>query len=104
MKFGQLIEYNLKNIFLEKSQTKWGGETSSRPFSEKPKLSIYLWVNSLKVLFSLFILYVKLRAIEIYWNEAASHLLLPHIYKSFLKIKKSSGTSLSALFFALFCE
>ena len=32
MKFGQLIEYNLKNIFLEKSYTKCGGENIPRPF------------------------------------------------------------------------
>ena len=30
MEFGQLIEYNLRNIFLEKSYTKCGGETSPR--------------------------------------------------------------------------
>ena len=42
MKFGQLIEYNMRNIFLEKSYTKYGGETSPRPFSGKLKLSIYL--------------------------------------------------------------
>ena len=24
MKLGQLIEYNMKNVFLEKSYTKWG--------------------------------------------------------------------------------
>ena len=42
MKFGQLKEYNLKNIFLEKTYTNCGGETSSRPFSEKLKLSISL--------------------------------------------------------------
>ena len=42
MKFGQLIEYNIRNIFLEKSCTKYGGETSPRPFSEKLKLSISL--------------------------------------------------------------
>ena len=35
IKFGQLIEYNLRNIFLEKSYTKWGGETIPRPFSKK---------------------------------------------------------------------
>ena len=40
MRFGQLIEYNMRNIFLEKSCTKRGGETSSRPFSGKLKLSI----------------------------------------------------------------
>ena len=32
MKFGQLIEYIMKNIFLEKSCTKCGGETILRPF------------------------------------------------------------------------
>ena len=37
MKFGQLIEYNMKNIFLKKSYTEFGGETSPRPFSEKSK-------------------------------------------------------------------
>ena len=39
MKFGQSIEYNVRNIFVEKSYTKCGGETISRPFS---KLSISL--------------------------------------------------------------
>ena len=42
MKLGQLIECNMGNIFLEKSYTKCGGETSPRPFSEKLKLSISL--------------------------------------------------------------
>ena len=42
MKFGELIEYNMKNIFLEKSFTKCGGETSPRPFSKKSKLSVSL--------------------------------------------------------------
>ena len=41
-KFDQLIECNMKNIFLEKSYTECGRETSSRPFSEKLKLSISL--------------------------------------------------------------
>ena len=30
MQFGQLIEYNTRNIFLEKSYAKCGGEASSR--------------------------------------------------------------------------
>ena len=42
MKFGQLIEYNTKNIFLEKSYTKCDGEAIPRPFSENSKLSISL--------------------------------------------------------------
>ena len=40
MKFGQLIEYNMRNIFVEKSYTKCGGETIPRPFSKKSKLNI----------------------------------------------------------------
>ena len=30
VKFGQLIEYNQRNIFLQKPCRKWGRETSSR--------------------------------------------------------------------------
>ena len=41
-KFRQLIEYNMINIFLEKSYTKFGGEASPRPFCKKSKLSISL--------------------------------------------------------------
>ena len=31
MKFGQSIEYNKRNIFIQKLCGKWGGVTSSRP-------------------------------------------------------------------------
>ena len=55
MKFSQLIECKMRNIFFEKSYTKYGGETSSRPFSEKLKLSISLDQES-KTLYSLFLL------------------------------------------------
>ena len=34
IKCGQLIDYNMRNIFLEKSYTKWGRETIPRPFSK----------------------------------------------------------------------
>ena len=34
MKFDQLLENNMRNIFVEKSYTKCGGETISRPFSK----------------------------------------------------------------------
>ena len=42
MKFGQLLEYKMRNIVLEKSYTKCGGETGPRTFSGKLKLSIAL--------------------------------------------------------------
>ena len=63
-KFGQLIEYNMRNISVEKSYTKCAGETIPRPFSKKSKLSIYLY-QQCEVLNSLFLLYANLRAIEI---------------------------------------
>ena len=53
MKFAQLIEYNMRNILLEKSYTKCGEETSSRPFSGNLELSISL-DQQFKVLYSLF--------------------------------------------------
>ena len=45
MKFSQLIDFNMRNIFLEISYKKYGGGTCPRPFSEKLKLSD-LWINS----------------------------------------------------------
>ena len=50
----QLIDYNVRNIFLEKSCTKCGGEIIPRPFSKKSKLSISLDQES-KVLYIVFI-------------------------------------------------
>ena len=63
MKFGQLIEYNMRNIFLEKSYTKSGRETIPRPFSRKSKLTKSLDQYS-KVLYILFLLFAKLSTIE----------------------------------------
>ena len=62
MKFGQLIEYNMKKNVLEKSYTKYRGETIARHFSKKSNLSVSLS----KVLYILFWLYSKLRAIKTY--------------------------------------
>ena len=78
MRFDQLIDYNVRNIFFEKSYTKYDGETSPRSFPEKSKLSISLDQES-KVSYSLFLLYAKPKTIEIYWNYAADYLHLPHI-------------------------
>ena len=37
MKFDQLIDYNMRNIFLEKSYTKFSGEARPRPFYKRSK-------------------------------------------------------------------
>ena len=42
MKFGQLIDSNMKSIFFGKSNTKCDGEAIPRPFLKKSKLSISL--------------------------------------------------------------
>ena len=65
MKFGQLIEYNKRNIIFEKSYTKHDRETIPRSFSKNTKLSIPLGQLS-KVLCSLFLCYAKVRTIKMY--------------------------------------
>ena len=63
-KFPEILEYNLRNIFLEKSYTKCGGEAIPRPFSKKSKLTISL-DQYFKVLYILLSLFAKLTTIEI---------------------------------------
>ena len=65
MKFGQVIQINMINFCLEKLYTKYR-ETIPRSFPKNQNLP-YLWINSLK-LYSLFFLYVKLRAIKIHYT------------------------------------
>ena len=64
MKFGQLIKYTKRNIFVKKSYTKCAEETIPRPLFKKSRLSISLdqWC---KVLNSLFLLYANFYCIEI---------------------------------------
>ena len=64
MTFGQLIEYNMRKIFIEKLYTKCGGETIPRPYPKKSKLGISLDQQS-EVLYNFFLLYTKFRATEI---------------------------------------
>ena len=72
IKFHQLVKHNTRNIFVEKWFTKCGGETIPDPFLQSQN-QVYLWINSLKVLKSLFLLNANLRAIEIKWNETADY-------------------------------
>ena len=66
MKFGQLIEYNMRNIFVEKSYTKCSRKTIPRPpLSKKSKLRISPDQYG-KFLNSLFLLYANVRAIKIW--------------------------------------
>ena len=42
MKFGQLIEHNIRNLFLEKLYRKYVEDASLRPFNNKSKLGMSL--------------------------------------------------------------
>ena len=42
VKFGQLIQHNMRNIFVEKSYTKYAAATIPRPSFKKSKLNISL--------------------------------------------------------------
>ena len=71
MKFGQLIEHNMRNItfighniFVEKSYRKCAGEIIPKASSKISKLSISL-DQQYRDLNSLFLLYANLRTIEI---------------------------------------
>ena len=77
VKFGQLIDYNMRNIFLQKSYTKCGAHTNPWHFFEKWKLSISLGQLA-KVWDSLFLLYAKLRAIPLAFTS----------YEAFFKKQK----------------
>ena len=49
MKYDQLIEYNMRNIFFQKSYRKYSGELFPDPCL-KYKNWAYLWINSVKFL------------------------------------------------------
>ena len=64
----------MKSIFLQKSYLKYVGETICRPFSKKSKWRSQNGASSGSV--ALFLLYVKVIAIEIYWNQAVEQIEL----------------------------
>ena len=85
MKFGQLLEDNMRNISLKKSYTKWGGESIPISFSKiaNSTLSLGQWS---KVLYSFFIVY----QVGGYQNilKVSCRLLLFNSYKKFSKKRK----------------
>ena len=99
MKFGQLIENYMKDIFHEEAYTKYGGETSRRSFSKKLKLSVTLDQQA-GILYSMLFLYNQVKDYQnmfSLYGEGVVHLLLHHI-KPFQKTKKRSRTSFPASF------
>ena len=101
MKFGQSIECNMRNNFLEKLYTKCGGETIPRPFSKNRNWA-YLWINCV-TLYAVFFIVCQ---VEGYKNilKLSSKQLAFTSYKDFLKNKRRSGTSFPASFPAWFLK
>ena len=91
MKSGQLIEYNVRKNFLEKTYTKCGGEPIPRPFSKKSKLRISLDYHC-----NLFIQFVFI-VCQAGCHQNILKLSRKHLaftsYKTFFKNKRRSGTS-----------
>ena len=88
----------MKNIFLEKSYTKCGGEAISRPFSKKSKLSISLDQQS-EFFFQFVLLHLQIDEHQNILKLRCLSLAFT-FNKGFLKNKKTSRTSLSVSFSA----
>ena len=60
MKFGQLIEFNMRNIFVEKSYTKCDKKLFPDPYI-KIKIDLNcLWINSVKLKFKLSVKFISI--------------------------------------------
>ena len=96
MKYGQLIEFNKRNIFRKKLYSRCGERLFSDPFL-KIKNWAYLWINSLK--FYTVCLFIVFQ-VEDYRNilKLSCRSLAFTSYQNFFK--KRSGASLPASFCA----
>ena len=95
IKFGQLIEDKMTNVFLKKWYTKRGGETSPRPFSKNSKLrSTEIW-NFIQFVFIVCPSRVLLKYIKPKVLTTCFYLV-----ESFFLKKNRYRTSLPASFYA----
>ena len=102
MKFGQFIEYNMRNIFLEKSYSKCVEETIPRHLFKKIKIE-YM---SEWIVYSCIQLGFIVCQFQDYRNilKLSGRPLAFTSYKFFKKNKKRCGTSLPASFSAQFLK
>ena len=85
MKFGQLIEYNMRNISLEKSYTKCDEKLFPDPFLQNQNRA-YLWINILKFYTVCFIFMSSWRLSK--YIETKLQTTSFYLIQSFLKNKK----------------
>ena len=96
IRFGQLIEYNMRKIYFEELYTKCGAGTSSRPSS-------YLCINSLKIHIVCTLLYVQVNdnqnILNIRW-----WVLVFISFKAFLKKTRGPEIVSCLIFWIIFQE
>ena len=97
MKFGPLIEYSMRNVFLEKSYTKWDGEARPRPFV-KYKFD-HIFGSTVRNVIKFVFIVCPSRGPPIISKQRCRPFAFT-LYKAFLKNKKRSGTSLLVSFSA----
>ena len=98
MEFGKLIEYNMRNIFLEKSHRKCDGKTSTRPFSKKSKLSLSLHQES-KIFYSLLLLFSnKLKSAKRFRNNHRQCSTVKKLKTFFMFIIANNNTHIETKF------
>ena len=102
MKFGQLIECNMRNIFLEESYSKCGGKTSSRLFSENVNWPC-LWINGHSFIQFVFIIW-QFEGNRNILNLSCRPLAFTSNKVFLKKNKERPGTSLPASFSAISFE
>ena len=102
MKFGQLIEYNMRNIFLEKSYTKMWWRNYSQTLSWKTKIN-HIYGSIVSSLIQFFFIVSK---VEGYRNilKLSCRSLVFTSYKASSNNKKRSGTNQPASFSAWFLK
>ena len=88
-KLGLLIEYNKRNIFLQKLGRKWGREISSRP--------LFIFFKSLIWRSAASFRYISI-ALHLRCNKNKQYKTLSRRYAQFWFFWKGSGTSYSTIF------
>ena len=99
MKFGQLIGYNMRNIFLEENRTQNAVEILFPDPSLKNQNLLYLWIIGLKVLYSCFYCIPSWGGVS-KSIETKVQTICFHLIQNFLKHKRRSGSSFPVWFFA----
>ena len=96
MKFCQLIEYNMRNIFLKNNSQNVVEKLFPDPFLKSQNWA-YFWINNFKVLYSFFFNVCQVEGYQNILKLSCTSLAFTS-YEAFLQNKKRSGTRLPVSF------